>query len=50
MILDLAKQKEDFEAQLGEMDAKKKARQDQVNQEWEKYVIPLFYKVDFART
>jgi len=35
MIVDLANQKEDFEAQIEEMNSKKKTRQDQVNSEWE---------------
>jgi len=35
MVVDLANQKEDFEAQIEEMNKKKKTRQDQVNSEWE---------------
>jgi len=35
MIVDLANQKDDFQSQIEEMNTKKKARQDQVNAEWE---------------
>jgi len=35
MIVDLANQKDDFQSQIEEMNTKKKARQDQVNSEWE---------------
>ena len=36
MIVDLANQKDDFQSQIEEMNTKKKARQDQVNSEWER--------------